>query len=381
MSFALVESENAVASRSINKATLNILKPTTLAGNEYLLGIHVCQCVLKLEEYSMQTATKTQKPAYSQFSVRHLFNQSDAPEAMTVEGFSDTTNPAIPTKDDHYVFRKDTLRNILGFLKMPSGDAMYITGPTGSGKTSLVCEVAARLNWPVQNITAHGRMEWSELVGHHALKSKAPGDTPSMDWVYGPLAIAMKYGHIFLLNEIDLIDPAEVSGMNDILEGRPLMLAENGGEIIKPHPKFRVIVTGNSTGSGDESGLYQGIMMQNLAAMDRYRFMKVDYADEEVEKDVLKRKVPSIPDEVSIPMIKVANEVRKSFVGDSTENNNVSVTLSTRTLIRWATLASQYKKAPNALEYALDQALLIRANATDRAAILRMAKDVYGDLW
>ncbi|MBO0180522.1 AAA family ATPase, partial [Vibrio parahaemolyticus] len=95
-----------------------------------------------------------------------------------------------------------------------------------------------------------------------------------------PLAIAMREGHVLLINEVDLVDPAELSGLNDILEGRPLVIAQNGGEIIKPHPMFRVIVTGNSTGSGDPSGLYQGVMMQNLAAMDRYRFSVVPYMAE-----------------------------------------------------------------------------------------------------
>ncbi|MDV5469036.1 AAA family ATPase [Klebsiella pneumoniae] len=74
----------------------------------------------------------------------------------------------------------------------------------------------------------------------------------------------MREGHLLLINEVDLADPAELAGLNDVLEGRPLVIAQNGGEIIKPHPMFRVVVTGNSTGSGDASGLYQGVMMQNL---------------------------------------------------------------------------------------------------------------------
>jgi cobaltochelatase CobS len=92
--------------------------------------------------------------------------------------------------------------------------------------------------------------------------------------MFGPLAVAMREGHLLLINEVDLADPAELAGLNDVLEGRPLVITQNGGEIIKPHPMFRVVVTGNSTGSGDASGLYQGVMMQNLAAMDRYRFTK-----------------------------------------------------------------------------------------------------------
>ncbi len=78
-----------------------------------------------------------------------------------------------------------------------------------------------------------------------------------MKFMYGPLAVAMREGHLLLINEVDLADPAELAGLNDVLEGRPCDRSE-WREIIKPHPMFRVVVTGNSTGSGDASGLYRG---------------------------------------------------------------------------------------------------------------------------
>ncbi|WP_140256651.1 AAA family ATPase, partial [Vibrio parahaemolyticus] len=99
-------------------------------------------------------------------------------------------------------------------------------GPTGCGKTSLICQVASRLNWPVQQITAHGRLELSDLIGHHTLVNG------NMTFVYGPLALAVKHGHLLIINEMDLAEPAELAGLNDILEGAPLVIAQNGGEII-----------------------------------------------------------------------------------------------------------------------------------------------------
>ena len=86
-----------------------------------------------------------------------------------------------------------------------------------------------------------------------------------MRFQYGPLAVAMKYGHVLVLNEVDLADAGELAGLNDTLEGRPLVLAENAGEIIHPHPMFRVICTANSSGAGDNSGRYVGVQQQNLA--------------------------------------------------------------------------------------------------------------------
>ncbi len=103
-----------------------------------------------------------------------------------------------------------------------------------------------------------------------------------------------------------------------------------------------------------------GVMMQNLAAMDRYRFTKVGY-DEEAELSILGRATPKLPENVRKGMVRIANQVRKLFLGENGEDGQISVTMSTRTLVRWAKLSLAFRGAPNALEYALDQALLIRA--------------------
>lgn len=316
-----------------------------------------------------------------EFSVRDVFQLPKVPEAFKAVGFEDASNPHIPARNDDYVFRNDFLREALAFLKSPSGDALFITGPTGSGKTSGICEVAARLNWPVQQQTAHGRMEMADLVGHHTLASSTPGATPTMQFMYGPLAIAMREGHILLINEVDMMDPSELSGLNDVLEGRPLVISQNGGEVIKPHAMFRVVVTGNSTGAGDDSGLYQGVLMQNMAAIDRYRFTRVDYMAPDAEEALLEKVAKNIPPVIRTGMVKVANEVRKLFVGGGQSGTSLSITMSTRTLIRWAKLTIVFRGAPNAMAYALDQALLARAKPEEKVAIERIAKDVFGQQW
>lgn len=319
---------------------------------------------------------------YAQFVVSNTFGMSDIPEKVVAVGYADATHPFIPKTNPHYVFRKEFLRETLAFLKDPAGDALYVTGPTGSGKTSGITEIAGRLNWPVQQITAHGRIELCDLIGHHALVADSVGETPCMRFMYGPLAIAMRSGQILLVNEIDLADPAELAGLNDVLEGRPLVIAQNGGEIINPHPMFRVIVTGNSTGGGDPTGQYQGILMQNTASMDRYRFVKVDYAEPLAELNILERLTPNLPEPIRTGMVRIANEVRNLFLGgEDGMNAQLTITMSTRTLLRWAKLSVAFRGAPNALAYALDQALLIRANNEEREAVLRIAKDVFGDYW
>ena len=93
-------------------------------------------------------------------------------------------------------------------------------------------------------------------------------------------------------------DAAELAGLNDIVEGAPLVIAANGGEVIRPHPKFRVIATGNSAGTGDTSGLYQGVLRQNLAFLDRFRVIQVDYPDDATEQGLLRTLVPKLPEAI-----------------------------------------------------------------------------------
>jgi len=202
------------------------------------------------------------------------------------------------------------------------------------------------------------------------------------------LAIAVRDGHILLFNEMDLMDPSELAGLNDIIEGQPLVIPQNGSEVIKPHPKFRFFAACNSAGQGDPSGLFQGIMRQNIAFLDRFRFMEVGYPEVEVEQSILnsvlaRMGVPgdAVMETLTGNMIRVANEIRSLFVGGTDGSGELTVTMSTRTLVRWASLMIQYKRAPNALAYSLDRALTLRAEPAQREAIVRIAKDVFGDAW
>lgn len=318
------------------------------------------------------------QPQFTNYKLRDVFNNPSVPADWEMQCFAPQNNPYVPPANPEYVFRNDVLCDVLIYLEDPQNDALFITGPTGSGKTSVILEIAARLNWPVQSVTAHGHLEFSDLIGHHTMVSEKPGDPAVMKFQYGPLAKAMAYGHIFVLNEADLVDPAELSGLNDILEGRPLVIEANGGKVIKPHPFFRFVATGNSTGSGDAEGLYSGVQTQNLAAMDRYTMIKVDYPPPEVELGILAKVIPMVPEVLRQKMVSLANDIRTKFKGDADGGRSLNVTLSTRKLVQWAKRYRSYYGAPAPLQNSLDLCLLNRCSPEEWEAINRSAELIFG---
>lgn len=312
---------------------------------------------------------------FKNFSVRDTFDQPKAPPQFTVEGFADDSNPLIPKRDDLYVFDRIKLRDILAFAADPMGDAMWIGGPYGAGKTSIVTQTLSRLNWPTMCFSWHKRREFADLVGHQAIVG---GQTK---FVHGPLPVCMTHGYALVINEADRGDAGELVGLNDILEGSPLVIPETN-EVIHAHPKFRLFVTANSMGSGDASGLYAtSIQVLDPAFLDRFRFISVGYLEPDIEESILERVAPKVPQAIRENMIKVANEIRRLFLGGEDGGSELSLTMSTRSLVRWARLTVAFKGAPNAVGFALERAFSNRAEPEQRQAIHQIAADVFGDLW
>ena len=287
-------------------------------------------------------------------------------------------NPLVPPVDPGYVFQDRALAEALTFLITPMDDALMLTGPTGCGKTSLILQIAARLGWACCSLTAHEELEFSSLVGQYVMKQGEGSSQPAMQWQYGPLAMAMKYGFLFVLNEQDLVRPGELSGLNDILEGRPLVIAETG-EVIYPHADFRYICTGNTAGAGDPTGAYVGTQVQNIAAMDRYRVMEVNYPSADVELDIIEKATGGAISTVADKMVELAGHVRTAFQGGEGSSHTLGITMSTRSLLRWAKLVPFYGNENNPLRAALDAALTRKAMQEDKVVIDRLAEDVFGE--
>jgi cobaltochelatase CobS len=308
-------------------------------------------------------------------SIRTAFNL-EVPAEVQTAAFQAQWHPQIPPVDSSYEFRRETLRDILAFLDDPGGDGMFFYGHFGTGKTSLPYQVAARLNWPTQSLTGHGRFEFDDLIGTWKLVSG------TMQFLDGPLTKAMKEGHLFIFNEVDRVDPGQLAGLHDILEGQPLIISTNGGEVVHAHPNFRFVCNGNGfSGTGDPTGLYQGINQLDVAFLDRFRMVEVGYPCAETECQILTNKYPELPVKIRENMVRVANMTRELFIGGSESATPLTITMSTRSLNRWAHLTLKFRNAPNALSYALRQALTARAEPEQRIAIERIAKDVFGSDW
>lgn len=271
----------------------------------------------------------------------------------------------VPEKKDAYVFRREIASTLLAWW-MFEDSPLYLWGPMGSGKTSGVLEMAARLNVPVQMVSCHSRLETPELVGRYVLN-----DEGGMDFVDGPLATAMRHGHLLILDEVDLLDPGTAAGLNGLREGLPLTIPETG-ETVRAKPGFRLVVTANTQGNGDEHGVYPGTNRLNQAFLDGFCGMKIDYSSKEVEVGILQDVLPGHDSRVLERMVDIANQVRKAFMGNPDADDDaetIEITMSTRSLIKWARWRTIAGDHPTPWTFAMERALTWRATPETKAFI------------
>lgn len=311
------------------------------------------------------------------FSIKDTFGIQCDPK-LTVEGFAKPSD-FTPKTDPDYCFRSDLLSDILLWHKSADGDTLYLGGPSGAGKTSIILQIAARLNQPVQITNGHASLD---VVDLHGMRTVIDGTVLFMP---GPLVTAYQEGHWLLINELDLLDPGMVAGLNDVAEGNPLTILEDGGRVIHPHPDFRLIVTCNTMGQGDNLGGHAGTQSQNHSFLDRCYFLQVGYPDVETERRILDKAAPSLANvtignlDMRDQLIELANDVREAYLGDSRKiTGQVEIPFSTRSLVRCARYVTRYaylakakdpKQRRSPILHALDRALLFRAQPETRAAI------------
>jgi cobaltochelatase CobS len=270
-----------------------------------------------------------------------------------------------PEVQDNYVLHEDLCRKLLISLK--AGDRVLIVGEAGCGKSTLVEQLAARLNWPVVRVAASGGLTESDLLGEWTVRE---GETV---FNYGFLPRAMRMGAICLIDEIDGIEPSVAFAIHQLMEdGGKLVLLQNGGEIIEPDPRFRLVCTANTLGLSDESGLYTGTRVLNAAFLDRFAAVfRMSYMPAEEEVEIIRAHVPECSKSLARKLVKVAADVRSAR-----ENEQVYCTFSTRRLIDLARKNVQLGDFASALGLAV----LNRLSDADRQVVYEIAQRHVGEM-
>lgn len=204
----------------------------------------------------------------------------------------DTDHPYVPALDEDYIFAPATLVPML--LAIRDGTRPWLRGHTGTGKTTFVEQVYARLNLPLYRVNLDSDITRSELVGRDTIKQDAKGGTVSV-FVEGIIPRVMQEPCGLLLDEIDASRPDLGFVLQRLTEGKGFMLLEDGGRTIMPNPYFRLFATANTNGRGDETGLYTGTRVLGSAFVDRFKpFLTVNYIDAKSEMKLVKAKAPTL---------------------------------------------------------------------------------------
>ena len=268
-------------------------------------------------------------------SVREVFGiDSD----MIEKGFSDRAN-RVPQVDETYKFDPDTTLAILAGFN--HNRRVMIQGYHGTGKSTHIEQVAARLNWPAVRVNLDSHISRIDLIGKDAIKLKDGKQVT--EFHEGILPWALRNPVAIVFDEYDAGRADVMFVIQRVLEhdGKLTLLDQN--EIITPHSNFRLFATSNTVGLGDTTGLYHGTQQINQAQMDRWSLVAtLNYLSVEVESAIVLAKSPSYDSEegkrVIKQMVTVADLTRTAFM-----NGDLSTVMSPRTVINWASNAEIFK--------------------------------------
>lgn len=268
----------------------------------------------------------------------------------------------VPDVDPNYVFNVEILKSLLMGIEMRI--PVYLWGHSGTGKTSIFRQIAARCNRPTFRVQHTANMEEEHVVGGWRLRDGATL------FELGPLPLAMKYGWLYIADEYDFGRPEVTSLYQAVLEGEPLVIkeADAANRVIRPHPNFRIVATGNTNGQGDESGLYQGTSLQNAANYERFGIVEqMPYMEKKLEARLVSQQA-GIPLKDAEKLVDYATRIRADFDGGKLGNP-----ISPRSLI----YAAQLGVARSNYKIGLEKAFINRLSAVDRESATQVASRVF----
>ena len=250
---------------------------------------------------------------------------------LNVLGFKEKTQ-WVPTIDSNYVFDKNTTLAILAGFEHDR--RVMIQGYHGTGKSTHIEQVAARLNWPCVRINLDSHISRIDLLGKDAIVLK--DEKQVTEFKEGILPWSIQNPVALVFDEYDAGRPDVMFVIQRILEvdGKLTLLDQN--RVISPHPCFRLFATTNTVGMGDVTGLYHGTQQIHQGQMDRWHILStLNYLKRDHELSIVIGKVPELKStkdkNLVINMIQLADLTRQGFI-----NDDISNLMSPRTVITWA---------------------------------------------
>lgn len=246
---------------------------------------------------------------------------------LSVQAFAEP-NEWTPAVDPAYSFDPEvTLAIVAGFTH---NRRVLVQGAHGTGKSTHIEQVAARLNWPAVRVNLDGHISRMDLVGRDAIVVRDGQQVT--EFVEGMLPWALQNPVALIFDEFDAGRPDVMFVIQRVLEkdGRLTLLDQN--RVITPHPSFRLFATANTVGLGNLTGLYHGTQLLNQAQIDRFNVVAtLNYLEPEKESKIVLAQVPDADPAIVDKMVAVAGLTRDGFAA-----GDLSTVMSPRTVISWA---------------------------------------------
>jgi cobaltochelatase CobS len=257
---------------------------------------------------------------------------------MKVDGFSKKTE-FVPEVDSSYKFDRDTTLAIISGFSF--NKRVLIQGYHGTGKSTHIEQVAARLNWPCIRVNLDSHISRIDLIGKDAIVIK--NGKQITEFKEGILPWSIQNPIALVLDEYDAGRPDVMFVIQRVLENEGSFTLLDKNKVLKQHPFFRMFATTNTIGLGDTTGLYQGTQQINQGQMDRWSIVTtLNYLKFDKELEIILAKAKNFNNkngkEIVSNMIKVADLTRKGFV-----NGDISTVMSPRTVLFWADNADIFK--------------------------------------
>ncbi|NMN06002.1 MULTISPECIES: cobaltochelatase subunit CobS [unclassified Novosphingobium] len=297
----------------------------------------------------------------TQVSVREVFGIDID---MMVPAFS-VADERVPDTDDNYVFDPDTTLAILAGFAF--NRRVMVQGYHGTGKSTHIEQVAARLKWPCVRINLDAHISRIDLIGRDAIVLR--DGLQVTEFREGLLPWALQTPTALVFDEYDAGRPDVMFVIQRVLEteGKLTLLDQN--RVIRPNPFFRLFATANTVGLGDTSGLYHGTQAINQGQMDRWNLVvALNYLPAETEIDVVTKKVPGLDAQVIAQMVRVADLTRKGFMA-----GDISTVMSPRTVISWA----QNSQIFNDVGFAFRLSFLNKCDEAERVLVAEYYQRVF----